>query len=120
MRMVQDKSKKEGARKNIDLLTYEDVQINEISKEFFPKPLYRKGKGHLCPLCCRSHYHKRPGPFTYGLTVRRSEDIVSVWARASGCCGWEQQFPLEKIKRRKIKELDFIPTLARIFYPNAH
>lgn len=47
MKMVQEKRKKGGAIKNIALLTCEDAQINEISKEFFPGRIFKRGKvGH--------------------------------------------------------------------------
>jgi len=37
----------------------EDSQIFEISKEFFPKRIVRKGKDWICPICKRPHY-KQP------------------------------------------------------------
>ena len=92
----------------------EDSQIFEISKEFFPKRIVRKGKDWICPICKRPHY-KHPGPFTCGMTVRKSESIVTLWVRSLGCCGWAQHIPFEKIKERKIESLKLIPVLKRIF-----
>ena len=116
MEMVQEKRKKGCARKNIAFLTGGDAQINEISKEFFPGRIFKKGKGWTCPLCYRP-YHKEPGPFTYGLTVHRNGKTVSFWAQALNCCRWEQHFPFEKIKERKVKASNLNSVLKRIFYP---
>lgn len=113
MKMVQEKRKKGG--KNIALLTCEDAQINEITKEFFPEQVVKKGKGWICPICYRPHHHREPGPFTCGIKVRRNERTVSLWAQALNCCGWEQHFPFEKIKERKLGDLNSV--LKRIFYP---
>ncbi|HHT9124673.1 MAG TPA: hypothetical protein ACFYD6_02530 [Candidatus Brocadiia bacterium] len=119
MKMVQEKREKEReARKNIALLTgrVEDAQINEISKELFLGQIVKKGKDWICPVCYRPH-HKKPGPFTCGITVHRNERTVSLWARALNCCRWEQYFPFEKIKERKVEASNLNPVLKRIFYP---
>lgn len=88
----------------------EDLQINEISKEFFPKRIVKNGKDWICPICYRPH-HKKPGPFTCGMKVQENERDVSLWVRALDCCEWEQHFSLDD--EVKISELS--PVIKRIF-----
>ncbi|MDI6777313.1 MAG: hypothetical protein QMD03_08820 [Syntrophales bacterium] len=115
MKIVQEKRKKGSERKSIALPAVDDVQIQEISKEFFPEWIVQDGKDWICPICERPH-HKEPGPFIYGATVRKNESAVSLWVQSLGCCRWEQCFPFKKIKERKVKASDLIPVLRRSFY----
>ena len=88
----------------------ENAQINEISKEFFPKRIVKKGKNWICPICYRP-YHKEPGPFTCGIKIRENERAVSLWVRALDCCGWEQHFSLDQ----KVEISNMNTVLKRIF-----
>lgn len=115
MKIVQGKGKKESEGKSTALLAVGDVQINEISKEFFPERIVREEEDWICPICERP-YHKEPGPFTYGATVRKNEGTVSLWVQSLGCCRWEQHFPFKKIKEGKVKASNLISVLRRSFY----
>lgn len=115
MEIVQEKRKKESEQKSIALLGVDDAPINEISKEFFPKRVVQERKDWICPICERP-YHKEPGPFTYGVTVRKNESTVTLWVQSLGCCKWEQCFPFKKIKERKVNASNLISVLRRSFY----
>jgi hypothetical protein len=117
MEIVQEKRKKGSERKSIALLAVDDTQIKEISKEFFPKRVVQEGKDWICPICERPH-HKQPGPFTYGVTLRKKEVTVTLWVQSLGCCRWEQCFPFEKIKERQVNASNLFSVLRRSFYPD--
>ncbi len=96
----------------------------EISREFFPTWFkQRKGKW-ICPLCNRPHY-KELGPFFYGMTANKNEDInnsllcaggtIFFWVRASGCCKISQSFPYKAIKNRKVNSDNIHPVLQEVF-----
>ena len=76
--IVIDNRRKGSKRKGIALLLVDDVQIKEIKKEFFPNHAGKEGDGWICPICERP-YHKEPGPFTYGVTLRKDEGTVTIW-----------------------------------------
>ncbi len=115
IKSVQEKRKKGSEIKSIALPVVEDVQIQEISKEFFPEWVAQHGKEWICPICERPH-HKEPGPFIYGVAVRKDESTVTLWVQSLGCCRWEQNFPFKKIKEGKVKVSNLIPVLRRSFY----
>lgn len=115
MKIVQEKEKKGSEKKSITLPAVVDAQIQEISKEFFPERIVQVGKDWICPICERPH-HKEPGPFTYGVTVRKNESAVSLWVQSLGCCRWEQHFPFKKIKERKVNASNLNSVIRRSFY----
>jgi len=115
MKNVQEKRKKGNEGKSIALLSVNDAQIGEISKEFFPKRVIQEGKDWICPICERPH-HKEPGPFTCGMTIRKNEGTVTLWVQSLGCCRWAQHFPVKKIKDGKINTSDINSILRRNFY----
>jgi hypothetical protein len=115
MEIVQENGEKGTEQKGIALFAVDDLQIKEIGKEFFPKIVIQGRKDWICPICGRP-YHKEPGPFTCGVTVRRKESTVTLWVQSLGCCRWEQSFPFRKIKERKVNASDLIFVLRRSFY----
>jgi hypothetical protein len=115
MKIIQEKKKNESERKNIAVHAVDEAHIEEISKEFFPERIVQEREDWICPVCERPH-HKQPGPFTYGVTVRRNESTVTLWVQSLGCCRWEQCFTFQEIKERKVKASNLIPVLMRRFY----
>ena len=115
MKIVQEKKKMGSENKSITLPVVVDAQIQEISKEFFPERIVQIGKEWICPICLRPH-HKEPGPFTHGLTIRKSENTVSLWMQSLGCCSWVKHFPFNKIKERKVNASNLNSVIKRSFY----
>jgi hypothetical protein len=115
MEFVQQERKKGSEQKSIALLAVDNEQIKEIRKEFFPKRVSQERKDWICPICERP-YHKEPGPFTCGVTLRRKESTVTLWVQSLGCCRYEQCFSLKKIKERKVNASNLISALRRSFY----
>ena len=113
MKTIQEKRKKIIDRKSINLVAVEDEQFYEIRKEFFPKQDIKREETWICPICERP-FHKKPGPFTCGLTVHRNEGTIALWVQSLGCCRFEQEFPIEETLNNisKVKE-GLIPLLLK-------
>lgn len=112
---TQQKRKEDCEQNCTSIVVTDDVQINEIRKDFIPKLIYKKRKGWICPLCKRPH-HKEPGPFTYGMTMRKDDNTIILWAQSLGCCKWNQYFPIDDIKHRKITPSNLISVLRECLY----
>ncbi len=92
----------------------EDILIMEVSKEFFPDWNKQVPAKWVCPLCYRPH-HKNPGPFFYGMKTDKTNDIVTISVRASGCCGWHQYFPYKNIRERTINPENINSVIQEVF-----
>ena len=114
MKIVKEKSGKDNEKKSNALLVIEDARTNEICKGFFPKRIVKNGKDWICPICLRPH-HKKPGPFTRGVRILTDENAVTLWVQSFGCCRWQQQFPFNEIKERKVKKSDLNSVLLWSF-----
>lgn len=113
MKITQGKGKR--GEKSIIPLMIENARIKEMSQEFFPGQAIQEGEDWTCPICLRPHY-KEPGPFSYGATIHEKKDFITLWVQSVGCCRWEQEFSIKKLKERQVKASNLMWFLKKHFY----